>query len=163
VQADLAQPAIGATGDQPYGGLHPLYAGEDQPKHGKQQFPGPADLLPVVVQDGQVVVFAQFRGTVGPLQGVDADRHAVVLQDGVPIPVAFRSIVMKVACWPGRWQLSGASVLSAWRTGSHCRPRATSWRGGGWRSADSGSWLADDGFEGLPSSGSPRVMWRSRL
>ena len=83
VQADLAQPAIGATGDQPYGGPHPLYAGEDQPKHGKQQFLGPADLVPVVVQDGQVVVFAQLRGTVGPLQGVEADRHAVVLKGDV--------------------------------------------------------------------------------
>ena len=46
-------------------------------------FRRPADLIPVVVQDGEVVVVAQLRGTVHPLQGVEADRHAVVLKDGV--------------------------------------------------------------------------------
>ena len=83
VQPDLAQPALGAAGDQPYGGPQPLHAGEDEPKHGQQQFLLPADLVAVVVQDGQVVVVAQLRGTVRPLQGVEADRHAVVLKGDV--------------------------------------------------------------------------------
>ena len=83
VQADLAQPALGAAGDQPHGGPQPLHAGEGQPEHGQQQLLLPADLVPVVVEHGEVVVVAQLRGPVRPLQGVEAERQAVVLEGGV--------------------------------------------------------------------------------
>ena len=83
VQTDLAQPALGAAGDQPYGGPQPLHAGEDEPEHGQQQLLPPADLVAVVVEDGDVVVVAQLRGPVRPLQGVEAERQAVVFKVGV--------------------------------------------------------------------------------
>ena len=83
VQPDLAQPGLRAAGDQPDGGPQPLHAGEDQPEHGQQDLLLPADLVPVVVEDGDVVVVPQLRGPVRPLQGVEAERQALVLKVGV--------------------------------------------------------------------------------
>ena len=80
VQPDLPQPGLRAAGDQPGGGPHPLHAGEGEPEHGQQELLLPAHLVPVVVEHGEVVVVPQLRGPVRPLQGVEAERQALVLE-----------------------------------------------------------------------------------
>ena len=71
--------------------------------------------------------------------------------------IAFPLIVLEVARWPRRWQLLGAAVSSAGRAYSHCRPRATSWLGSGWRWAERTRDWVDDEFEAPSSRDFPRA------
>src|SRR5262249_36370842 len=47
-----------------------------------------------------------------------------LLRRGVITPVAFRSIVLEVACWPWKVAVWGAVDSLAGRTQRHCRPKA---------------------------------------
>ena len=83
IQPDLPQPGLRAAGDQPHGGPQPLHAGEGQPVQGKEDLLLPAHLVAVVVEHGEVVVVPQLRGSVRPLQSVEAERQALVLKVGI--------------------------------------------------------------------------------
>jgi hypothetical protein len=52
VQPDLAQPPLGAAGDQPYSGPQALDAGQGQPEDAQHQFLVTADVVPVLAEDG---------------------------------------------------------------------------------------------------------------
>src|SRR5262249_37084439 len=83
VQPYLSQPGLWTADDQPVGRPRPLKAGKGQPEDRQQELLTPADLIALAVENCDVIVLPQLRGSVHPHQGVEAERQVFVLKDGV--------------------------------------------------------------------------------